>query len=141
MITGIHHVAISTNDLDRSLKFYQDLMGLELVAVNTFSGDAYDKLINFKGISGKAAMLRSGNTHIELFEFSNPEVKKRETIRPAYDHGITHICFNVKDIEKEYKRLSDAGVNFHCPLQKFGDLKVTYGRDPDGNIFELLGDD
>jgi extradiol dioxygenase family protein len=44
----------------------------------------------------------------------------------------------------EYERLERAGVAFHCPPQSLVDEKlgesvlVTYGRDPDGNIFELM---
>jgi hypothetical protein len=59
-------------------------------------------------------------------------------MRPVCDHGITHLCLNVTDIDKEYERLNAAGMRFHCPPQHMGALKATYGRDPDGNVVELL---
>lgn len=59
--------------------------------------------------------------------------------RPVCDHGITHFCLQVKDVRGEYARLKAAGILFHCPPQEFaGEAVVTYGRDPDGNVFELL---
>lgn len=53
--------------------------------------------------------------------------------------GITHFCVEVSDIESEYERLKAAGASFHCPPLDFsGEAMATYGRDPDGNVFELL---
>ena len=58
--------------------------------------------------------------------------------RPVSDHGITHICLDVTDLDGEYDRLAAAGMTFHCPPQRIGDdVKTTYGRDPDGNVIEL----
>jgi predicted enzyme related to lactoylglutathione lyase len=47
------------------------------------------------------------------------------------------LCFDVDDVEAEYQRLLAAGVRFHTPPQDFGSARATYGRDPDGNVFEL----
>ena len=58
--------------------------------------------------------------------------------RPACDAGITHICFDVINVDEEYERLLDAGITFHTPpVDVGGVVRTTYGRDPDGNIFEL----
>ncbi|HJP36347.1 MAG TPA: VOC family protein, partial [Gammaproteobacteria bacterium] len=62
-----------------------------------------------------------------------------EARRPVCDHGITHLCLQVSDIDAEYERLKAAGMVFHCPPQAVGDaIHATYGRDPDGNVVELL---
>ena len=53
------------------------------------------------------------------------------------DHGITHLCLDVSDIDAEYARLKGAGMRFHCPPQDLGAARATYGRDPDGNVVEL----
>ena len=74
----------------------------------------------------------------ELFECQQPSPKHGDPKRPVSDHGITHFCIEVSDIDSEYQRLSAAGVPFHCPPLNFGTAKATYGRDPDGNVFELL---
>ena len=58
------------------------------------------------------------------------------------DHGITHFCVRVIGIDDMFARLSAAGASFHCPPLKFeGVGTATYGRDPDGNVFELFEND
>jgi catechol 2,3-dioxygenase-like lactoylglutathione lyase family enzyme len=59
--------------------------------------------------------------------------------RRACDHGITHVCFDVVDLDAEYERMSAAGVLFPKKprLVANGGAKTTYARDPDGNILEL----
>jgi len=62
-----------------------------------------------------------------------------EADRPVSNLGISHFCIHVADIDEAYVRLKSAGVRFHCPPIEFpGAEKATYGRDPDGNAFELL---
>jgi len=59
--------------------------------------------------------------------------------RPAHRQvqAGTRLCFDVTDIHGEYARLQGMGVQFTCPPQSLGTVLATYGRDPDGNIFEL----
>lgn len=139
-IMNISHTGISTTDIERSVHFYRDLMGMELAGeISAFKGDVYDVLFQFKGTYGKVATLRLGGSSIELFEFENPRSKPRQSLRPVFTSGIYHICFQVADVKKEYERLKSAGVSFHSPPWTVeGVAKVTYGRDPDGNVFEML---
>ncbi|HEY8386074.1 MAG TPA: VOC family protein [Porticoccaceae bacterium] len=146
MIRGAHHVAISTPNLERLLGFYRDLMGFREVMRTSWEPgtDQIDKVMNLRGSGGTQVMLKGANICIELFEFSNPEPKRMDPHRPVCDHGHTHICFDVVDIHSVYDRMVAAGVEFHCPPQDFGAVRATYGRDPDGNVFEiqeLMNDD
>ncbi|MFH1480746.1 MAG: VOC family protein [Pseudomonadota bacterium] len=141
MIRGIHHTAISTENLERSLRFYRDLLGFE--ERSSYSWDVgmegLDRITGLKDSSGRLVMLKAGKASLELFQYTTPKPKTGEPMRPVCDHGITHICLNVTDIYAEYERLKAAGVPFHCPPQEFeGGLRVTYGRDPDGNVVELM---
>lgn len=138
MILGINHIAISTSDFQRALSFYRDVIGMSVDSQGHIEGELCDKVTALKNMRSKVALLTLGNCQIELFEFSSPEPQKADPLQPVCDHGITHICFDVDDIEKEYQRLLQAGVNFHCPPQDFGNAKATYARDPDGNVFELV---
>lgn len=140
MIKGIHHAAVSTIDLERALKFYRDLLGFEIVQEFSWpKGSKYfDRVSGLKDTSGKAAMLTAGNAMIELFQFESPSPKSSDPNRPVCDHGITHICLYVEDIDAEYSRLKAGGMSFHCPPQKKGAMNVIYGRDPDGNVIELM---
>ena len=139
MITGIHHTAISTGDFERALAFYRDLLGFEMVSeLNWPAGvELADTITGLEGSAARSVMLRASNTSIELFEFSSPTPRPGDPKRPVCDHGITHIGLEVDDIDAEYERLKAAGMTFHCPPQDLGASRVTYGRDPDGNVLEL----
>lgn len=135
-IQGIYHVGISTGDIDQSVNFYRDLIGMELLGMGEFKGKHYDNIFNLSNVRGMMAMLRINNLDIEVFEFENPKGKANDLKNPVNNHGFNHICFHVTDIQREYQRLKEAGVYFHCsPEEYFG--RATYGRDPDGNVFEL----
>ena len=138
MITGINHVGLSVTNLDRSIKFYRDAFHLEVIAEQPFSGGLYEQIMGLPGTSGRAALMKNGSLQLELFEFCSPQPKSRERLRSVHEYGISHFCVEVVDIEEEYDRLKRYGVSFHCaPLDFRGEAKATYGRDPDGNIFEL----
>ena len=140
MIRGVHHTAISTPDLDRALAFYRDLLGFRVVLEFAWPAgtDAADRITGLEGSSARVAMLQAGNAHIELFQYRSPTPHPGDPRRPVSDHGITHICLDVTDLDAEYERLVAAGMTFHCPPQSLGtDVKTTYGRDPDGNVIEL----
>jgi catechol 2,3-dioxygenase-like lactoylglutathione lyase family enzyme len=136
---AIDHVGIAVVDMQRTIHFYRDLLGMELVEQDEVDRQpAYDRIFGLKDVKAKGAMLKLGSMQIELFEFEHPRGPEADRNRPVNVPGIYHICFVVKDIDKDYQRLKAAGVLFHFPPQDFGIAKAAYGRDPDGNVFELL---
>ncbi len=140
MIHGIHHTAISTVDMERALGFYRDLLGFkEVFSLDWDVGrDDLDAITGLHNSAARVAMLTAGNACIELFEYRSPSPRAGDANRPVCDHGITHLCLQVSDVDAEYERLCAQGVRFHSPPQNVGELRATYGRDPDGNVVELL---
>lgn len=142
MIRGVHHVALSTPDLDRLVSFYCDNLGFEVVYRNEFANSpVIDRLLGLEGAVARVAMLSAVNTHIEAFEYMEPVPVQAEAVRPVCDHGYTHFCLEVEGIQEEYERLLAAGMKFHCPpvsTGSSGNFMATYGRDPDGNVIELI---
>lgn len=138
MILGLNHVGISVSDLDRSIRFYREAFGLEVIERCAFSGELYEKILALPDIRGRVALLRKGNLQLELFEFAPVRRVSSAEERSVAELGISHFCVDTCDIESEYERLKVCGASFHCPPLDFGGLaKATYGRDPDGNVFEL----
>jgi catechol 2,3-dioxygenase-like lactoylglutathione lyase family enzyme len=140
MMKGFHHAALSTPDLDRCVKFYTEVIGCEVAW--TFGwpqgSPAADQVTGLRDSAARAAMLKLGSSFIEIFEFSSPPGRPVTGERPVCDHGITHICLEVTDMQAEYARLAALGVRFHCPPQAQDTGWVVYGRDCDGNVLELL---
>ena len=138
-IKSIDHVGISTPDIARSIRFYRDLMGMKLLEQDQIENQAeYDAIFGLKNVKAKAAVLRLGSMELELFEFQRPAEEHTDRTLPVTHPGIYHVCFAVLDVRKEYERLKAAGVSFISAPQDFGVALAVYGRDPDGNIVELV---
>lgn len=140
MINGIHHVAISTPDIERMKSFYVEQLGLELVGEVAWpqGTELSDTILELESSSANLTMLRAGNAYLELFQYHTPPPAVQSANRPVCDHGITHVCFDVTDVDGEYARLKAVGMRFHSEPQWVGEgVRTVYGRDPDGNVVEL----
>ena len=88
---------------------------------------AIDAIVGLPGSACRSAMLHAGNAYIEMFEYSSPAGKPAEQDRPVCDHGYTHFCLDVQDIDAEYERLLGLGMRFHCPPAPASDLRGGSG--------------
>lgn len=140
MILGFHHAAISTPDLGRCVQFYKDVVGCEEAwsfAWPAGTPDA-DRMTGLADSAARAVMLKLGDSYLEVFEYSSPNPRPLDPDRPVCDHGITHVCLQVQDLHAEYARMKAAGMRFHSEPLTQDSGYVIYGRDPDGNVVELI---
>ena len=141
MIMGIDHVAISVAVMERALEFYRDLLGLGVVTDGRFSDERSRQLMQLPLASGRVVLLKHPGSDfaVELFEFAAPSPRPIDGERRVCDHGISHFCLRVCDIDAEYARLVAKGVHFHsAPITFPSGARSVYGRDPDGNVFEIV---
>ena len=138
MIRGIHHIAIGVPDIEAGLAFYCDVLGFSVDWRSDVSADneKASAAVGLPGFEARMAMLKGHDIRIELWQYIDPQPRDRRS-DPA-DLGYPHIALAVKDIEAEYDRLSSAGMTFVGAPVDFGTQKAIYGRDPFGNIIELL---
>ncbi|CCA93998.1 VOC family protein [Novosphingobium sp. PP1Y] len=144
MALSLHHINISTPNLQRMQEFYEKAFGFEPVFVHNLEDyqEEAERVIGVKDAVCTTVTMKGGNVYIELFQWSNPVGKRLEPLRP-YDYGYTHLCFNVDDIDAEFERLSGLGLPFvhGSPTKTVFDGKTygsVYGRDPDGNLIEIM---
>ena len=138
MIRGIHHTSISTRDLDGLLHFYRDLLGLkQVIDIQMADNPLFDKVVGLDGARARCSFLQAGNSFIEFWQYSEPLGKPPIADRPVCDAGLTHLCFDIEDLEATYEKLAPAGVTFLSPPQHLGSVVTCYIRDPDGNLIEL----
>jgi catechol 2,3-dioxygenase-like lactoylglutathione lyase family enzyme len=133
------HVGISVVDIDRSIAFYHDLLGMEkLCEVFPFGGDKFEAVMDIPGVQGRMCMIGGGTLRLELFEFAEAAAKNPN--HPVSDIGYSHFGIEVEDIAETYEKLREAGVRIHCPVLTFagGGMQAAYCRDPDGNVFEIM---
>jgi len=143
MILGVHHPALSVQSLDAALDFYCKKLGFEpVMRAEIPSGIApLDQAFGIPDAGCKVAMIKRGNSCIELFEFRSAATPKGDPKRPVNQHGITHICLAADDYDKDYAFLKRAGVVFNTKPQGDSPSRWAYGRDPFGNVIELLEHD
>lgn len=138
MIRGVHHLAVSTPDLDRFVDHYRRWFGFECCGGGAWErgNERIDTMVGLKDSAARYQMLRLGNLYVEVFEYSAP---RGEAVRPRMcDHGLIHLCLYCDDVFAEYERLTALGMEFNGPPGGSAATRATYGRDCDGNVVELL---
>jgi catechol 2,3-dioxygenase-like lactoylglutathione lyase family enzyme len=141
MILGIHHTALSTRDADRLVAFYREAFGFEVEFDFPWdeANEAFRATHAVPETAGRVVMIANGVSRLEIFEYRKPTPRPDIPGRANADLGIAHFCIEVRDIEKEYARLVALGMRFQSPLvQQTPTIKLAYGRDPDGNLIELI---
>ncbi|MEH7076425.1 VOC family protein [Neobacillus drentensis] len=95
-VKKMDHVGVMVNDLDASLRFYQEVVGMELKDQFTIANGT--RTLAFLGFNG------SDETELELVFGGNGDL-------PA-EGKVNHIAFLVDDIEEEFKRLKGLNIVF-----------------------------
>ena len=119
MITGMAHACFTVSDLERSLAFYRDALGLK---------PAFD-FINQEGRRFGIYLHLGGRNFIELFEGQLGERADGQSYR--------HICLEVDDIESTVQMLRDRGIEVSDPKLGGDRSWQAWITDPDGNRIEL----
>ena len=139
MIKDVRHVGIVVSDMEKSLKFYRDLLGLKIKSLVNEQGEFLDNMLAHENVKNKVAKLvtEQGNALVELIDSSSYGNKKD---RDFFTIGASHFAFTVDDLEKTYDYLVKNGVKFTAPPQQTPDgfAKVTFCEDPDGTPIELV---
>lgn len=118
---GVHHVGLLCENLERSMAFYEKILGLEL------NHDRPDKKLPYRG-----AWLWIGPEMIHLMELPNPDPKDG---RPVHGGRDRHFCIGVESIEPLVDRLTSAGIKF---TESMSGRPAVFFRDPDMNCLEIV---
>ena len=147
MIQEIMHVGVTVSDMDRSIAFYRDILGLTFQGEILMEGPETDALFGRVGCRARVAYL-NGSDHImappvELICFVDQPC--RSDPADLMKTSISEICFRVQDLDAVYAHLVEKGVDclsapqpFDFTSSGFGRSKAIYFRDPDGIILELM---
>ena len=144
MVIGQVHTGITVSDLDRSLAFYRDILGLKLDKVEPPKKTRANKL----GVPGaviQLAVMEYGNgCSLELIQYLDPPPPDARSL-PINTLGTIHLAFRVDDIGKQIDDMAAKGVEFvggnDYNVIEDGPLtgcKWIYFKDPDGTNLELV---
>jgi catechol 2,3-dioxygenase-like lactoylglutathione lyase family enzyme len=139
---AVHHVGLTVSSLDRSLAFYRDAVGLEVVLEQEKEGGYLSAITGYPRAHVRMAQLQGyGGSRIELFEYLEP--RGRAASHEPADVGITHVCLLVDHIHDALRRLVEAGAEpLSDPVRIDTGANAggwgLYVRDPDGIVLELF---
>jgi catechol 2,3-dioxygenase len=119
----IGHVLLRVLDLERSKKFYSEVLGFHVLEEDPEHGGTF--------------MALEGQSHaIDLFQVKDPEAAERQT--PGV-RGLGHIAFRVESegaLKEAYTALQAHGVEITRVIDHVSQ-KSVYFDDPDGNTLEI----
>ena len=138
---AIRHFGMVVRDIEASLHFYRDLLGLKIQRDILEEGEFIDTILKLKDVQVRTVKMASdnGETLVELLEYGSHKGNKIENYQ-IFDLGASHIAFTVENVEAEYHRLLSEGITFTCLPRVSPDkkAKVTFCFDPDGVPVELV---
>jgi len=140
----VHHVGITVSDIEQSIAFYRDILGLTLVRRRPHVATGYvARQTGYPGVQLSVASLQThnGGPSIELAQYLN---QQGEPLAAATNQpGSCHLCLVVSDLSGCHADLKTKGVEFKSEPVSItegpnkGGL-VVYLRDPDGYTIELF---
>jgi catechol-2,3-dioxygenase len=121
-VHALNHAVLFVTDVDRSERFYREVMGMETVTRESRANAAFLRLP------------RSGNHHdLGLFGIGGDTGPRRRGV------GLYHLAWQVDTIDELVAaRDTVVAAGAHTGESSHGATKSIYGADPDGNEFEIM---
>lgn len=108
MVKNVDHIGIAVKSIDETLKFYREVLGLEVEGVEVVEEQKV-----------KVAFLPIGDTEIELLESTDPEGPIAKFIEKKGE-GIQHIAFRVDNIEEALEQMKEKGIRLIDEKPRYG---------------------
>ncbi len=131
-LTHIEHIGIAVKDLDESIRYYEDVLGLKCYSVE----EVKDQKV-------KTAFFKVGQTKIELLESTEPDGPIGKYIEKKGE-GIHHIAFCVNDLPGALKEADEKGIRLIDSEPRKGaeglSIAFLHPKSTNGVLTELCSD-
>ncbi|MFZ5354802.1 MAG: methylmalonyl-CoA epimerase [Bacillota bacterium] len=129
MTSKVDHIGIAVSNLEESIKFYQEVLGLELHGTEVVEEQKV-----------KVAFLPIGDTEVELLEATAPDSPIAKFIE-AKGQGVQHIAFRVDDIEAALEDMKAKGIRLIDEKPRYGAggarIAFLHPKSTNGVLIEL----
>jgi glyoxylase I family protein len=142
-ITAADHTGITVSNLERSLHFWQNVLGFEFSHRAHQSGEMAEEITGVKGAELNLAVVKAPGHKIELLEYLAPADRKKDVdLRPC-DVGSVHVALTVDSLDAVLEKIAASGWTAAGKPQTLtsgpnAGKCVVYVRDPDGTTIEFM---
>ena len=127
-------ISIVCSNFEESLRFYHDLLGLEIVLrISIPEATASGACLAPTGF--RQVRLRAGDTLIKLMEITSPPGERTH----EFQAGVRWLTFIIDDVPSTVEKLREKGVEFMSQPESAPDAKhVVCAKGPDGMLIEFV---
>lgn len=139
LVIGYRHTGIIVSDMNKSIQFYRDFLGLKVIQDFVDKSEYINKITGIKNGHAHFIKLKMPDSSVlELLEYPSHRTKPHNI--SIINVGIAHIALRVKSTEDSYQFLKSKGIELLSEpvLSSEGIAKVFFALDPDGVRVELV---
>ena len=138
MIQDFVHVGIGVFDLEASVRFYTEVLGMQVDYRAQHQGDRISRVVDVQNAELNICVVRKGGMCLELIDYGNAGKKIRQ-YKDQDSPGLIHLAMKVSDVDGEYLRLKSMGYPFNSPpmVTRDNGPKICSFRGPDNVVVEL----
>ena len=141
-IIAADHTGFTVANLERSVAFWQNVLGFELSHRTHQTGELASEITGVPGAEISLAVLKGYGHKIELLEYHAPADRKHVDLRPC-DVGSVHVALIVDDLDTLLSMITASGWKAAGKPQTLktgpnAGKRVVYVRDPDGITIEFM---
>jgi len=145
-VIKVDAVGITVKDMNRSVKFYQEILGFRKISDNEYSGTEFERLEAIFGLNIRVVRMQLGDEFIELTDYLTAGGRSIPEDQRANDLFFQHIAIVVSDMEKAFDQLKKFNVEYvstspqTLPVTNVAaaGIKAFYFHDLDGHNLELI---
>lgn len=132
-LTHIEHIGIAVNNLEESIKYYENILGLKCYAVE----EVKDQKV-------KTAFFKIGQTKIELLESTEPDGPIGKFLEKKGE-GVHHLAFAVKNLPESLKEVEEKGIRLIDAVPRKGaeglNIAFLHPKSTNGVLTELCSEE
>ena len=139
IVIGFRHTGIIVKNMKESQRFYEDILGLEVMQDYTDNSKYINDVLGLSDGKIHMVKLKSKDGYIiELLEYINHPTDFLD--RPFYNVGSCHVAFTVNNADQMYQRLKNEGIEIISEplLSSDKTAKVFFCIEPNGIRVELV---